>query len=249
MINLSIVILTHNQKEKTIRCLNSIIGLTYDPNIEIIIVDNGSSDGSRDSIISLFPKIKYIYNSKNFGVARGRNIGLKKAIGNYLMILDNDTIATEEAIYSLLKLLSNNPEWGLVAPLLLSPKGKIQKSIKEYPSILIKAKNWLKGRNEDEFLTKSPTEPIEPFYVIGAAQMFSKEIYNFVGGLDEKIFYGPEDVDFCIRVRNAGKKVVFLPSISIIHEWNRSTTRKLNKQTFLHIKGLLYFYWKYKRLW
>lgn len=238
---LSIVILTCNQKEVTARCLSSLKGVAA----EIILVDNGSTDGTRDYILEYYPDIKLICNDVNKGVAAGRNLGIKIAKGKYIMLLDNDTIVRQEAIIQLLTYLKNNPDVGLVAPALVDEGGKVQQSFKSYPGILRKIGNML-GFKDLSIMDQAV--PYYPFYVIGAAQMFPAEIVDEVGILDEEIFYGPEDADFCMRIRNVGKKVVYLPYVSIYHLWRRATYR--NVLSFLgrkHIAALLYFWNKHRR--
>jgi len=89
---------------------------------------------------------------------------------------------------------------------------------------------------------------MEPFYVIGAAQMFAADVYRAIGGLDENIFYGPEDADFCMAVRALGLRVVYEPSYSIVHHYQRVTSgRLLSQGARRHIKALLYFYRKHRR--
>lgn len=247
--NISIIILTFNQKDLTIRCLDSLKDFRSNPEVEIILVDNGSTDETYKEVKNNFPWVKLISNDKNIGVAAGRNLGLKFAQGNLFMILDNDTIVSTSSILKLADFLNNHHDCGIVAPALLSPDNRVQKSFKDFPSIFQKTKNWISGKREDQFVNHLPEKPLQPFYVIGAAQMFPAWIFHKIGGFDENIFFGPEDADFCIKVRDLGKKVIYYPEVSIIHDWQRSTTGKIfNKRSFLHIKALLYFYWKYKRI-
>lgn len=242
--NLSIIILTYNQCEITLRCLESIAYLGTRDDVEIIVVDNGSSDSTEVTIKQRFPWVIYFYLNKNTGVAAGRNYGLERANGNYLMILDNDTIVPENAIESLMNYLDSNSNVGLVAPRLIDTNGLTQYSARPYPGILFKIKSSL-GLLKPEIYN----EPYNPCYVIGAAQMFRKSIYQKTGPLDDHIFYGPEDADFCIRVRKAGFGVVYLPTVSIRHEYRRITRRRpFTRMTFLHAKALLYFYLKHRRL-
>ena len=91
--------------------------------------------------------------------------------------------------------------------------------------------------------------PIEPVYVIGACQMFWRKVVDTVGMLDEHIFYGPEDADWCIRIKLAGWKTHCLNNHTIMHDYRRSTRRSpFSKLGRMHMKALLYFYWKHKRL-
>lgn len=245
---LSIVILTCNQKDLTLRCLTSLGDLLSRPSVEVILVDNGSSDGTVGSVSRQFPTVEIIENEVNLGVAAGRNIGLARAGGKYLLLLDNDTIASENAVDDMTRYLERHPDVGLVAPRLVSPDGTLQQSWKEFPGLGVKIRHVLSRGRRGYEAASLPESPVEPFYVIGAAQMFSRDLYVRVGPLDEKIFYGPEDADFCHRVRLAGRKVVYNPEITIIHDWQRATTRRIfSRMARRHAGALLYFYRKWRR--
>lgn len=245
---ISIVILTYNQRDTTLRCLESLKVCMSKSDCEIILVDNGSSDDICKVVSRLYPDVRLLHFDRNLGVSVGRNAGLKNSHGQYLMILDNDTIASESAIGFLSHYLEQHPEVGIVAPKLTDIFGTVQNSFKPYPSIGVKLYNILVGINRTSKAVTVPTEPIEPFYVIGAAQMFSREVYEAVGGFDEKIFYGPEDADFCMAVRACGKKVVYNPAVTIVHDWQRRTTGNLvSSIAWKHISALWYFYRKHRR--
>ena len=104
-------------------------------------------------------------------------------------------------------------------------------------------------RSTDYLTSLAGTEPFEAEYVIGACQMIRREALEAVGLLDERIFYGPEDCDYCLRLRAEGWKVTYLPQYAMVHHCQRKTTHRpfstLGRQ---HIKALLYFYWKHRRL-
>lgn len=249
MIAISVVILTCNQRAYTERCLDSIKPLLESDDCEVIVVDNGSVDGTAEMIEARYGDAVVLIKSEyNRGVAAGRNLGLRRARGRYLMILDNDTIASAETVRSLADYLTANSGVGLVAPRLVGPDGTVQTSYRSYPGFFSKISNIIRGRDRSSRATDYPTEPCEPFYVIGAAQMFPAELYVRIGGLDENIFFGPEDTDFCMAVRELGKKVVYLPSLTIIHDWQRATSRRLfSKGALTHLQGLIYFYKKHRR--
>lgn len=247
---LSIVILTCNQRQFTMDCLESINSLIDSMTCEVILVDNGSKDGTSDAVRARFPRVDILEVPENVGVACGRNMGLKMARGGYLMILDNDTEASADAINQLVRYLDEHPEAGLVAPRLVDAQGNIQTSARPFPGIFNKIKNLIAGKTRSG-IEKEPSDnltPCEPFYVIGAAQMFRADIYRKSPGLDEKIFYGPEDADFCMEVRRQGHKVVYLPSAVITHHWHRDGRKSIfSKTTRRHIAGLCHFYCKHHR--
>lgn len=250
---ISLVILTYNQKALTLRCLESLRCFLESGDNEVIVVDNGSCDDTVAAITGRFPQVKIIRMDENKGVAAGRNAALSVAGGRYLMILDNDTIASAEAIYSLRDYLASHLDVGLVAPLLVSPQGETQTSFRPYPGIVAKLNNIFRGRHRSsvERGSGAPAHELEPFYVIGAAQMFPHDVWEAAGPLDENIFYGPEDADFCMAVRSKGGRVVYLPSVTIVHDWQRATTSNLfSAAARRHIMALLYFWRKHRRfLW
>lgn len=248
---LSIIILTCNQCDHTLRCLDSLdnyMSMHFDS--EVILVDNGSSDDTESKVsergYSWHERLRYMKKQFNIGVASGRNEGIRNAKGDVIMFLDNDTKATADAVEKLYKYVLKNREVGVAAPCLKSSDGEIQHSAKKYPGICVKIKNMI-GQRQDVILL----DEIDAFpsYVIGACQIMRREVINRVGLLDERIFFGPEDADFCIRVREAGYKVQYLADITIIHYWQRATRKKIfSKLAWRHFCGLLYFYWKHKRI-
>ena len=164
------------------------------------------------------------------------------------MILDNDTVASKESIESLVDYLKLHPEIGVIAPRLIGRDGSVQKSWKDFPGLGVKIANVLSKGRKDHVSDREIDKDIEPFYVIGAAQLFHRKVWEEIGPLDEKIFYGPEDADFCMRVRKTGRKVVYHPSVTIMHDWQRATTGKfLSPMARKHIKALIYFYKKWGR--
>lgn len=245
--NISVVVLTYNQQSLTMRCLRSLESFINDDDCELILVDNGSTDDTVKLVRESFPRVKILEMHANLGVAGGRNAGLAICQGEYLMILDNDTIASQDAIIGLADYMRCHSDVGLIAPQLVSPSGEVQRSYKRYPGIIEKIRNFIGGKTHS--LSKSiPTEPFEPFYVIGAAQMFHRDTFNLAGPLDDKIFFGPEDADFCISVRSLGKKILYYPSIRIVHDWQRSSSKRpFSRQSRRHAIGLFHFYLKHKR--
>jgi GT2 family glycosyltransferase len=261
---LSVIIISWNAQRDVKQCLDSVIDATSNYNSEIIVTDNGSSDETLSILQSYGEQIKLICLNKNKGVAYARNVGMKAAKGDYIWILDVDTVVNMDAVSGMLNYLINNSLCGVCSCRLQSERGEIQESCRRLPYPKHKIRNLIiskKGsvilpkklfeiiekKNEAQFYRKElqATEPFECEYVIGACQMFRKSILEEVGYLDQNIFYGPEDADFCSRVSAKGYSIICLPEYSIIHHYNRVTNRKLlTKLTFYHLKGLIYFYWK-----
>ena len=242
---LSIIILSYNSGLVTGRCLDALQPLGEDGDVEIIVIDNGSTDGSGASLEKR-GGIRFQQLSRNLGVAAGRNRGLYMARGEYVMFLDNDTIPTPEAVRALVKYMDTHLYVGLCGPRLVSADGKTQRSFRPYPGLLEKWRSWRGTLSDTVDDSEVPDSPVKPYYVIGACQIFRRMIRL---ALDENIFYGPEDADFCRRVRGYGYYVEYNPQISIVHDWNRAGRSIFSPLGRKHIRGLIYFWLKYKRLW
>ena len=265
-IQLSVVIITWNAEQDVKQCLDSVLEATLSHATEVIVVDNGSTDNTRAILESYEERINLFFLKKNNGVAVARNIGMAAAKGEYIWILDVDTIVNKNAVDGMIEYLGNNPECGICACRLQSESGDVQESCRKMPYPKHKIRNLLasktgksvftkklnekiKKQNETQFYYKEMqgSEPFEAEYVIGACQMFRKTILEEVGFLDEKIFYGPEDADFCLRICRKGYKVVCLPTYYIVHHYNRISNKKIfSRLSYLHLKGLVYFYVKHK---
>ena len=263
---ISVIIITWNAEQDVKQCLDSVMEATASRPTEVIVVENGSTDRTRAILESYGERINLILLKKNNGVAVARNIGMATAKGEYIWILDVDTIVNREAVDGMVGYLENNQECGVCACRLQSENGDIQDSCRKLPYPKHKIRNLLtsktgksvftkklhdkvKKQNESQFYHEElhGSTPFEAEYVIGACQMFRKTILDEVGYLDEKIFYGPEDADFCLRIYQKGYKIVCLPAYKIVHHYNRISNKKLfSRMSFLHLKGLAYFYAKHK---
>ncbi len=229
--------------------------LTVATDSEIILIDNGSTDGTDNFIAQHYPQIVYQRLPQNRGVAYARNRGIEKARGNYVWLLDDDTIANSKALAEILQYMQQHPECGICGCRLLNTQGETQESYKPYPSLAIKVRNVLHSHIKNSHPTDSYAReiaagvPFEPTYIIGACQLIRREVIEHIGLLDEKIFYGPEDADYCIRARKAGWHTAYLPQVSITHHWKRITNRSpFSRIGRKHTAALIYFYCKHRKL-
>ena len=248
MKKLSIIIITFNGRHFMEQCLASLEPMIAASWCELIIVDNHSTDGTLEMLARDYPQLTLIKNDENRGVAAARNQGIAVAQGEKLLLLDNDTQANEQAITAMMQHLDDNPSVGLCSCRLVDKDGIPQDSCKPYPGFMVKLRNVLGLGNKSPY-TPNAHGVIEPTYVIGACQMFSQQVVEKVGMLDENIFYGPEDADWCLRIASAGWHIHCLNRYTIVHDYRRSTKRRpLSRLGRLHIKALFYFYRKHKRL-
>jgi len=251
-VDLSIIIISWNSREFLRRCLESIHadGLS----IEIILVDNASKDGTSEMMLRNYPGVILVQNEQNIGMP-ARNQGLSMAKGKFLLLLDVDTVVRRGSLRKLVEYLRSNPDVGLVAAKLMDEQGNLQYTCHKFPTVVSKvlrryrfgwAERFLR---EVEFRDWDHGSIREVDYVIGACQMIKREAYEKVGPIDSRIFYGPEDVDYCLRVWQAGYRVVYNPEAVIVHAERRVTRKSWFKRTtWEHVKGLAYYFFKHRYL-
>ncbi len=252
--SISFIILTWNSAQHIERCIKSLfrtIDKTENP-FEILIVDNGSTDGTVEILRNYANQktgiVKPIYLANNLGTTYSRNLALKQSQGQYICIVDSDVEFIEGTIQLLITRLQNYTSIGLIAPKLLYGSGMLQKSIDSFPTIPSKIYRFLflKIQERIEQRRNQSLEAREVDYAISAFWFFRRSLLDSVGFLDEKIFYAPEDVDYCLRIWKAGFKVCYEPTVSAIHNAQEiSRGFNINRATFEHVKGLLYFFHKH----
>ena len=259
---LSIIILTHNNEDCINTCLNSINKYIPFKDTEIILVDNNSTDNTLNILKQFKNKTKFntkiIFNKKNMGVSSGRNIGLKQSSGNYILFLDSDTYFIDDSIKIGIDFLKSNKDIGIVVPKMFYKNKEIQDNIRKFPTIKSKIKNGFKGIlhkfNKKIDINSSDYDNIrnqvifEVDYGIGAYTLIKREVFINIGFYDEHIFYGPEDADYALRAKIAGFKTYYNGLISIVHERQRLSHKKVfSIMTFYHIKGLIYYFIKNRK--
>ena len=224
MIDLSVIIVNYNNRNFLDDCLNSVFHATHRASLEVILVDNYSADDSVELVRSNFPSVKIIENQANLGFGRANNQALKVSRGRYLLLLNTDTVVKEGALDQLVEFLDTQPRAGACGPKLLNVNGTPQ-----HQGGLFSRRFWLSQ------------EPVAVDYLIAAALMVRREVYERVGGLDENFFFSNEDLDWCRRIRRAGWQVCFVPQAEIVH-FGGYTISKFNQKTFIEgFRGGLYF--------
>ncbi len=195
--------------------------------LSIIIVNFNTDDLVRDCIASIkksVKKVKYeiivIDNSiDNKGFAKANNIGIKKAKGKYILLLNSDTLLKNGAIDVLYNFArSRESDCGVVGPKLLNKDGSTQDSVFHFPTIYAAIRQyWLKQKNNFGLYVPKTDVPIVVDAIVGAAFLITPKALKEVGGLDERYFFYFEDVDYCRKVKKARLKVYYLPDAEVIH--------------------------------
>lgn len=255
--NVAFVILTWNSQQYILDCLRSILNCNGSDSF-IFVVDNGSDDETPQILHELeanHANVICAFLKKNTGTTVSRNLILKNLPEecDYVCVLDSDTIINEQAMLTMIEVLEEHPDIGLVGPTMVNSSGEEQLSGRNLPSIGIKLRKAapLESLREDGSRMELPDTPIENGlqdvpYLLSACWFMPKSTLSEVGFLDENIFYAPEDVDYCVRVHQHGLRVVRCWNAKIIHEYQRLSHKKLLSKTNVeHIKGLVYYFRKH----
>ena len=191
---------------------------------------------------------------RNYGTTTPRNLALRQARGRIICVMDSDAELLQNGLVRVVDFLDAFPEVGIVAPRILTPYGHIYNSVKMLPTLSDKLRK-LPGimrrdsRRNTDWYPNFPFERPPPgaYGHKAAAGFFRREIFDLVGPLDERIFYSPEDVDWCLRCWKAGKAVVYYPYLQVMHHTRQIThKRPLSRLSMSHMRGILYYLLKHR---
>lgn len=211
--DLSIIIVSFNTKDLLKKCLQSLSNLKR--KAEILVVDNGSTDGSVQMIEKEFPNVQLTKNAQNMGFAKANNLGTRKAKGKYVVLLNSDTVVKENALGEMASFADQKTDLGVVGARLLNPDNSIQSSIYHFPSLGKVFNEFRSNYFEKYYIPGNQPSVVEA--VVFAAVLIPKNIIEKVGLLDERYFMFFEDLDYCRRIKKSGLKVYYLPDAEIVH--------------------------------
>jgi GT2 family glycosyltransferase len=221
--SVAIIVVNWNRREDTLACLESLAGLTY-PNFRVILVDNGSSDGSVPSVRERFPQVQVVALPENRRFAGGNNIGLQDVLkkgGDFALLLNNDTTVQENFLDHLVAAAKEDDRIGLAAPkILYSARPDV---IWFAGGILRPAWGYvrhfgLRQRDDGRF-----DQPRNVSFLTGCCLLIRRDVLNKVGLLDEGFFLYSEDADYCLRTARAGYRLRYEPRSRIFHKVSSST--------------------------
>jgi N-acetylglucosaminyl-diphospho-decaprenol L-rhamnosyltransferase len=251
-VDLSIIIVNWNTRDLLVDCLDSIAQIAVALNVEVIVVDNASSDGSPAMLRQQFPQVHLIENRENVGFARANNQAIEQCRGRYALLLNSDALLLANAAQTMLGLAEERPQAGIVGAQLLNPDGSFQASHTPFPNlwqeflILSGVGRMLYGR---WYPSRGPEEnrgPQSVDYVEGACMLVRREAFEDVGGLDESYFMYAEEVDLCYAMRAKGWQVWYQPAAKVIHLGGGSSqNRRPQREADLYCSRVRFFRKRY----
>jgi GT2 family glycosyltransferase len=233
-IDISISIVSYNTRDLLRACLQSLEARHVEVELEIIVVDNGSTDGSAEMVRAEFPKVLLIDAGENLGYGRANNLGLKHANGRHFFVLNSDTEVQPGALRALVDFLDDHPQAGAVTAQLILPDGSIQPSCATDPNLMkvfweqtyldrLFPNNKITGGYTMTHWNYDDVREVEQ--VAGAAVVIRREAWQQIGGFDPAFFMYFEDTDLCIRLRKAGWSIWFLPDARVHHKVGASSDK------------------------
>jgi N-acetylglucosaminyl-diphospho-decaprenol L-rhamnosyltransferase len=250
----SIVVVAHSELEDLKLCLASIERHAAVPT-QTILVDNASTDGTADWVAAHHPEVEVVSLPENVGVAaRGR--GVERARGELIMFLDSDAELTDGALPRMVEAFERHPDWGLIGPRLIDGDGDLQLSARRFPPRTLPLVrrpplSWflddsgMVRRHLMEDVDHTRTRPV--LYVLGACQIFRASLARAAGPFPDWIFLGPDDIEWCIRIRDAGGQIVYFPEATVIHRYQRRTAASpVSRVALRHLRSFAAFQWHYR---
>lgn len=223
---LSIIIISFNTKKYILDCLESISKFLpkAKASFEVIVIDNGSSDGSPAAIKKQFPQVKLIESKDNLGFGKANNIAAKLASGKYLLFLNSDALIIDDSFKKVIDYLEKNKKIGIVGPKILLPDGSCQPaSYGDEPSLF--SLLWSKFKRKNEEPKKQGVG-----WVTGACLFIRRNLFKKLHGFDDQFFMYFEDIDLCMSAKKAGYKVVVYPDAKVMHLLGKSLKSNLERK-------------------
>ena len=227
--DVSVVIVTRNTRVLTLAAVSSVLSGPDGLHKEVIVVDNGSTDGTGEQLGREFPPARHLFSERNLGFGRANNAGVREGSGKFVLLLNSDARLKPGALAQAVTWMRAHPRCGIAGAQLLNPDGSWQNSIANYPTLATELLN--KSLLRRLFPAKFPgkenrfTEPVAVETVIGAFMLIRRECWEQTGGFDERFFFFFEETDLCLQAARQGWGVMHLPGVETWHEQGGSAKK------------------------
>ena len=253
MTDVSIIVVSYNARDHLERSLASVA----DGSHEVIVVDNASTDGSPELVRERFPSVRLLELPENRGFGAGNNEGMRIASGRYFLLLNSDAWPVGDAVTRLLAFMDANPGVGVAGPRLVGTDGRLQKSVRGFPTVwriateyffLRKLAPGSRALNAFYGAGFDYSERREADFLMGAVLMLRRASVEQVGDFDTDFFMFSEETDLCYRMKEAGWTVEFSPEAEFVHVGGASTKPEWNRMYREQLRGHLLFLAKHQSL-
>lgn len=249
--DLSVIIVNWNGKGLLSRCLDSMFRNTREIEYEVLVVDNGSDDGSADMVERDFPEVLLLRNRSNEGFSKACNQGIRASRGIRILLLNSDTVVQDNAIKEMAVFLDQHPNGGIAGCMLLNEDGSYQKSAGKVRNVanemkekLIRFGLYRRIRPLCRFEERFAGRVRSTDWVSGAFLLIRRSVVDEIGLLDESMFLFFEDIEWCARAREAGWNVLYNPNVRIIHSGGKSVGKARQVTSLEYRRSQLLFYKK-----
>jgi len=235
---ISVVIVSYNTREILKNCLDALFEHSNGIDMEVFVVDNDSHDGSGNMVKNDFPSVLLLVNNQNLGFAAANNQAFVLARGNYIILLNPDAFIRPFSLERCVAFMDRTPSCGLCGGKIVSPAGQLEPSARRFPSALSKllVLSGLRGKfpqsailNYYEFGGFAHDRPQEVDWVPGTFTIVRKKMLDEIGFFDERFFIYYEETDLCVRAKNAGWKIYFIPDAEVTHIGGASSKTRKDK--------------------
>lgn len=248
---ISIIIVNFNTKELISSCLDSIPNGVEDLSYEIIVVDNGSCDGSTLMLKERYPHVRLVENESNLGFSRANNIGARIARGEVFLFLNSDTLVKKQSILILYRILMGAADIGIVGPKILNVEGLPTRSYMRFltlpmlfagSSLLSPFLDVEQYRMHFSHYDFTQARPVP--WLSGACLMAKRNVFLEIGGFDEGYFFYCEDMDFCLQAHRRGYRTIFEPAAEIVHLFGGSSGKKERELIQVYRQSVFHYFYK-----
>lgn len=260
--DLSVIIVGTDEKPLLRKCLDSIYGETHDFQLEVLVVDNASTDGTGELLRQHFPGVTVLRTERRGGYIENNNLAINRARGRYLLSMNADVVIAPGTLAHMLAFMDAHPDAAVAACRLVFEDGSLQLTCRQFPNPWIyfgrlpHFLGWIAGLKKigpsaavrkylmldyDHQTTRTVDWMISAFFMMRRSVV--EEIGPFAAYLVQPFYL--EDVDWCFRAHLAGYRAYYVPEVSAVHLYRQGSVQGLNKLSFVHMANIVIFFWKH----